>query len=141
MKKQLSILFVFTASVVLARPVPVTTETFSTLDREVAGIMDVWMGLVEQRSDESSGLFAAGTAVLRAEAALENALNCETDALPPEVLSSWITYLKSSTDCISTFRKAISSPGTSSFEETLLASFARWETNGGKFIESVQSTR
>jgi hypothetical protein len=132
---------VFAVSAVLAFSQPLSTEEFSTLDREVAGLMDAWISMSEDESSETTGVLAAGTAVLRAEAALEAALLCDTGELPPEVKSSWINYLKSSADCIRVFRQAVGSSNTSSLEDVLLASFARWETSGGEFLESVQSTR
>jgi len=135
------IVFVFAVSVALAFSQPLSTEEFSTLDREVAGLMDAWISVSEDGSGETPGVFAAGTAVLRAKAALETALLCDTGELPPEAGSSWIRYLKSSADCIRVFSKAIGSSNASSLEDVLLTSFARWETCGGEFLESVQSTR
>lgn len=137
MMKQLVILMLFVVSV-LARSL--STEVFCTLDREVAGLMDAWVNMKEGRSGESAGLLLAGNAILRAEAALEVAILSNDETLPAEVSSSWTTYLKSSADCISNFRKAVGSSGTAS-EEFLLASFTRWETRGEEFLESVQSTR
>jgi len=132
---------VVAVSVVLAFSQPLSTEEFSTLDREVAGLMDTWICMSEDESSEATGVLAAGTAVLRAEAALEAALFCDTQELPPEVVTSWVSYLKSSADCIRVFRQAVGSSDASSLEDVLLASFARWETSGGEFLESVQSTR
>jgi len=120
---------------------PLCVEVFSTLDREVAGLMDAWVNMTEGRSGESAGLFAAGTAILRAKAAYEAAAISTDEALPAEIADSWAAYLKSSADCINHFREAVGSFGTAAAEEVLLASFARWETRGEEFLESVQSTR
>ncbi len=132
---------VFAVSAALALSQPLSTEEFSTLDREVAGLMDAWVTVSNSGSSETAGVFAAGTAALRAEAALETALHRNTEELPPEVRNSWIRYLKSSADCIRVFRQAFGSSNTSSLEDVLLASFAKWETCGREFLESVQSTR
>ena len=120
---------------------PLSSEVFSTLDREVAGLMDAWVSMTDERSDGPEGLFLAGTAILRAETAYETAFLSGTEALPPEVLDSWIMYLKASADCIGHFREAVKFYGTADKEEILLASFARWETRGREFLESVQTTR
>ncbi len=138
MMKQLIILMLFA---VLAFSQSIDSETFSSLDREVAGLMDAWVNITEDRGDESFGLFMAGTAILRAEAALEVAILSNGETLPAEVLDSWTAYLKSSADCINVFKESVGSTHTASSEEILLASFARWETRGGEFLESVQSTR
>jgi hypothetical protein len=132
---------VVAVSAILAFSQPLSTEEFSTLDREVAGLMDAWIRMSEDESSEATGVLEAGTAVLRAEAALEAALLCGTEELPPEVKNSWVNYLKSSADCIRVFRQTVGSSDTSSMEDVLIASFARWETSGGEFLESVQSTR
>ncbi len=136
--KQLIIL-VFCALPVLSQSL--SSETFTTLDREIAGLMDAWVNLTEGCSDESAGLFMAGTAILRAEAAIEIAVTDNCEALPSEVSLSWTSYLKSSADCITFFREAVGKPHSAESEEILLASFARWETSGEEFLESVQSTR
>ncbi len=138
MMKQLIIL-VFCALPVLSQSL--SSETFTTLDREIAGLMDAWVNLTEGCSNESAGLFMAGTAILRAEAAIEIAVSDNSEALPSEVYLSWISYLKSSADCINLFREAVGKPQSAESEEILLASFARWETSGEEFLESVQSTR
>ncbi len=138
MMKQLAILVLF---VVPAFSQPLSADAFSTLDREVAGLMDAWVNMAEGRSDESAGLFIAGTAILRAETAYGIAVISSSDALPAEVIDSWFAYLKSSADCINHFREAAGSVSTAATEKVLLASFARWETQGEKFLESVQSTR
>lgn len=103
--------------------------------------MDAWVNMIEGRGNESAGLFMAGTAILRAEAAFEASILTDYQAFPPEVLISWSAYLKSSADCINIFRKAVGSSDTAAVEEILLASFTRWETTGEEFLESVQSTR
>lgn len=126
---------------VLAFSQSISSETFSSLDREVAGLMDAWVNILEDRGNESSGLFIAGTAILRAEAALEVATLSNDEILPAEVLDSWTAYLKSSADCINVFRESVGSIRTASSDEILIASFARWETRGREFLESVQSTR
>ena len=138
MMKQLIMLVLFVVSM-LAQPL--TPEGFINLDREVAGLMDSWVYLLEGRGDESAGLFIAGTAILRAKAAYETAVHCNVAALPPEVDEAWTRYLKSSADCIISFREAVGSADTAIMEEVLLASFTRWETTGEEFLESVQSTR
>lgn len=139
MMKQLSVLLIFAVS---ALAQPLSPEIFSSLDREVAGLMDAWVYMIEGRSNNSPGLFMAGTAILRAEAAFDAAILCENDLLPVEVAEFWTAYLKSSADCINSFRKAVGSLATSDeVEELLLASFARWETTGEELLESVQSTR
>ncbi len=122
-------------------PQSLSSEVFSTLDREVAGLMDAWVNMTEGRSNESAGLFLSGTALLRTEAAFEVAILCNAEALPAEVLNSWTAYLKSSADCINAFRETVGASNTAVAEEILLASFARWETAGEEFLESVQSTR
>ena len=138
MMKQLLIL-AFCALPMLSQPLSV--ESFTTLDREIAGLMDSWVNLIEGCSNESAGLFMAGTAILRAEAALEVAASNSREALPSEVSVSWVSYLKSSADCIIFFQEAVGRPYSVELEEVLLASFARWETSGEEFLESVQSTR
>jgi len=138
MVKQFAVLMLFAASVF---PQSSGTEVFSTLDREIAGLMDAWVIMVEGRDDKSAGLFMAGTAILRAETAFEASILYNDQNFPPEVLTSWTAYLKSSADCINIFRKAVGSSDTTTEEEFLLASFARWETTGEEFLESVQSTR
>ena len=138
MMKQLLIL-VFCALPLLAQSLSV--ETFTTLDREIAGLMDAWVNLTEGRSNESAGLFMAGTAILRAETALEAASSNSSEALPSEVHAAWVTYLKSSADCIVFFREAVGQTYSAESEEVLLTSFTRWETSGEEFLESVQSTR
>jgi len=103
--------------------------------------MDAWVYMTEGGNNSSAGLFMAGTAILRAEAAFEVAVQSDNDLLPVEVIESWTAYLKSSADCINMFRRAVGSLTTSEAEELLLASFARWETAGEELLESVQSTR
>ncbi len=136
--KQFVILILFAVS---AFSQALSSEVFCTLDREVAGLMDAWVSLTEGRSSESEGLFTAGTAVLRAEAAYEVATLSGVEILPAEVTASWTRYLKSSADCIYHFRDAMGSSDTAGEEEVLFAAFARWETQGEEFLESVQSTR
>lgn len=139
MMKQLSALLIFA---VFALAQPLSPEIFSSLDREVAGLMDAWVHMREGRDNSSAGLFMAGTAILRAEAAFDAAVLCDKDLLPVEVAEFWTAYLKSSADCINIFRKAVGSLATSDeVEELLLASFARWVTTGEELLESVQSTR
>jgi len=120
---------------------PLSSDSFCSLDREVAGLMDAWVVLAESGNNDSSGLFTAGTAILRAEMAYADASGCSTGSLPEEVAISWIAYLKSSADCISHFRKTVAVSDSAVMEDMLLASFARWETQGEEFLESVQSTR
>ncbi len=118
-----------------------STEDFSTLDREIAGLMDAWVNISEGQRTDATGLFTAGTAVLRAEKAFQNAKLCNVETLPAQVDSCWSNYLKSSADCIIIFQMAIGSSSFSSSENNLLTTFARWETCGEEFLESVQSTR
>ncbi|MCK5787178.1 MAG: hypothetical protein KAH54_11570 [Candidatus Sabulitectum sp.] len=138
MKKQLAMLTLFAVSVFSQ---PLSSEVFSTLDREVAGLMDAWVIITEERNGGSAGLFMAGTAILRAEAAYEAAVHCSREYLPREVVDSWVIYLKASADCIDQFQKAVRLYGTADKEEILLAAFSRWETRGREFLESVQTTR
>lgn len=136
--KQLIILMVVTI-VVFAQPMD--SITFCTLDREVAGLMDALLIITTGQDDESTGVFTAGTAILRAEAALQAAILCDDSALPDEVLKPWTEYLKSSADCITHFRKVVGFPDSKTNKEVLLASFALWETTAEEFLESIQSTR
>lgn len=105
--------------------------------------MDAWIILTEGNRSTSAGLFVAGTAILRAEAAFTVAVLADDESLPDEVKKSWTAYLKSSADCINDFRMVVGSSDSLENEndEVLLTSFARWETRGGEFLESVQSTR
>jgi hypothetical protein len=137
MKQSAMVLFFF----VSAFSQPLSSDAFCSLDREVAGLMDAWVLFTESGSLEGEGLLAAGTAILRAEAAYSNAVKCTSDFLPEEVAVSWVTYLKSSADCINSLRKAVGSSSTAVMGDVVLASFARWETQGEEFLESVQSTR
>ncbi len=118
---------------------PVTTESFCSLDREIAGLMDAWTCL--RGSDTGRGLLSAQMAILRAEAALSSALNCGRDNLPEEVDLYWQMYMKASADCIFSCREAFREPDAEDLAEFLTASFTRWETSGEEFLNSVQSTR
>lgn len=138
MKLQLFYLFL---AVACAFAQPVTTEVFTTLDREISGLMDAWVLAEEEQSNSISGLFTTGTAILRAEFAFQAAYNCNSNNLPEIVASSWNQYLKSSADCISYMKKALAPSNSSITEEVLLSSFIRWEATAERFLESVQSTR
>lgn len=115
----------------------VNTETFCALDRETAGLMDAWIEL----QNGSGGNFAAGTAMIRAETALINALEAETEDMQEEAEGKWKRYLKASADCLFSFRLAIRNVNSSEWEDILLTSFTRWTNAGGEFVNSVQSTR
>ena len=120
---------------------PVTTETFTMLDREIDGLMDVWVLTSEVQNDSISELFTTGTAILRAELAFQYAYDSSSENLPDAVAGSWYQYLKSSADCISYMKRALAPSDTSITESILLSSFIRWQNAGERFLESVQSTR
>lgn len=119
----------------------VSTETFTSVDREVEGMMDAWVTLQRGAGTGLSGFFTAGTAVLRAEIAYGNALMCDPGNLPPDIAAGWTNYLKASADCIFSCRTALMNFDAPGSEEIILASFSRWETSGGEFLSSIQSTR
>ncbi len=130
---------VFLAAVcALAGTGAVDTDAFCAVDREIAGLMDSWIAL---SMEDTGGMLTAGIALIRAEAAHAAAASRDTGNLPEEVEHSWSGYLKASADCICTFRTALSSAGNPGIEDILIASFTRWETSGGEFLNSVQSTR
>lgn len=58
---------------------PLSPEILTSLDREVAGLMDAWVYMTEGGNNSSAGLFMAGTAILRAEAAFEVAVQSDND--------------------------------------------------------------
>lgn len=118
---------------------PVTTESFSSLDREVAGLMDAWTGL--HVPGEDHGILSAQIAVLRAEAAWVSARNCNSDNLPVEVNIYWQKYLKASADCIFVCREVFCEPNAEDSAEFLSASFVRWGTSGEEFLNSIESMR
>ncbi len=135
----MAILSVFLAAVcALAGTGAVDTDTFCSVDREIAGLMDSWIALPQE---DTGGLLTAGIALMRAEAAYTSAVSMDTGDLPEEVARRWSGYLKASADCICTFRMALSSAGNPGTEDILIASFTRWETSGEDFLNSVQSTR
>lgn len=115
----------------------VDADVFTLLDRETSGLMDAWV-MIRQGS---GGVITAGTAVIRAERALNEALGSETGHLPPEVSESWRSYLKAAADCLFTFRSVTPAEDPDSAEEALLASFERWTEAGEDFMHSVESTR
>ena len=118
---------------------PVTAESFCSLDREIAGLMDAWTGLSVPGTGR--GLLSAQVAILRAEAAYSSALDCRSENLPEEVDLYWQKYMKASADCIFNCREAFREPDAVNSAELLSASFTRWETSGEDFLNSVQSTR
>lgn len=113
------------------------TGTFCSLDREIAGLMDAWT----LSMNGSGGDFTTGTAMIRAEAALNAALQAEPDNMPEEAGKAWVSYLKASADCLFSFRLAAGGEDGTESEENLLASFTRWTTAGEEFLNAVQSTR
>ena len=138
MKIQLIFLFLI-ATYVFAQPV--TTETFTTLDREISGLMDAWVLAGEEQNPSVNELFTTGTAILRAELAFQAASESNSDNLPELVVDSWYLYLKSSADCISYMKRAQAPSNVSITEDVLLSSFIRWEAAAERFLESIQSTR
>ena len=135
----MGILPVFLAAVcALAGTGMVNTDTFCSVDREIAGLIDSWIALPRE---DSGGLLSAGIALQRAEAAYAAAAEEETGNLPEEVSLRWSSYLKASADCIAAFRTAVSGAGNPGTEDILIASFNRWVTRGEEFLNSVQSTR
>jgi hypothetical protein len=115
----------------------VDTEVFSSLDRETEGLMDAWVLL----QNGSCGMLTAGTAMIRAEASLADAFARDTGNLPEEVAVRWTDYLKASADCLFSFGIALENVSGDESEEILVASFARWNSTGEEFLNSVESTR
>jgi len=119
----------------------VSTETFVSVDREIAGMMDAWVNLRSSSGTGMDGFFMVATAILRAEAAYNDALLYDRSNLPEEMAGIWSNYLKAAADCIFSCRTSLQNKDDHGSEETITASFSRWETCGGEFLSSVQSTR
>ncbi len=120
-----------------ALSLPVSTETFTGLDRKISGLLDSWAGL-------DSGMdcrLSARLSLLRAETALSHAVLHSTDNLPEATAASWVSYLKSCADCILTCRSCFGNVSTERSEGLLSASFERWQSCGEAFLMSVQSMR